>query len=499
MSNTPLSPSSGLPGRWRTLPQSLKDSVFYAAGILATKGIGFIMIPVFTAFLSPADYGRLDILQTLADLFSIVLMLGLGDALFRYYGMADRDDRNTVLRNIFGLSCLLSLVFSVSLQLLAPLILSVLPGEIDIISLRALLLSLGLSIGLFIPLCNFRMQGRALDYFKTSTGRVIMQAALAAGLLYQGFGVNGVMLATAATSLFWVLKNTAELYRENGIAFDLHLWKRYLGYGAPLIVAGLAGFVLRSFDRLLLADTIGVAAMAPYALAAKFGLLAALIVYPFELYWQPKKFAVLSQENGSETCARMISLGLVLSALAALFMSLAAPYVIVLITPGSYHDAVHYIAPLCFFASLHFATQQVNLGLLSGTSTKWQAIIDCLAACLAFGGYLLLIPLTGTWGAILATGLVLSARLIVTYAVSQRFHHLPYNLSALTVLLGSTGITIGFLTHSLQAHSLFDPDHLLFGLCGTALVIWQAHLTGLLPSLDSLKAQMKGRDNAGTE
>ena len=62
------------------------------------------MIPVFTHYLEPSDYGRLDILQTLADLLSIVLIMGLGDALFKFYGeTTNKKNQRKVVSNIFGM------------------------------------------------------------------------------------------------------------------------------------------------------------------------------------------------------------------------------------------------------------------------------------------------------------------------------------------------------------------------------------------------------------
>lgn len=479
MSNSPALTLNSLSHRWQNLPPALRESALYAAAIVVTKGAGFALIPVFTAFLTPADYGRLDILQTLADLLSIVLMLGLSDALFRFHGLAAPKDKGAVLRNIFGLACVLSVIFTGVLQLLAPVIQSALPGQIDSLALRALLVSLGLSIALFIPLCHYRLAGRAGDYFTASTGRVVLQAGLALCFLAGGFGVTGVMCATAAASLFWVVTTSWRLYRENGIGFDLQLWASFLRYGSPLIVAGLAGFVLRSLDRLILAESVGVAALAPYALAAKFGLLTALLVYPFELYWQPRRFAAL--RDNLHYCATMVTRGLFLCALCSLLVSLLAPLVIVVITPHSYHTATLYIAPLCLLTALHFATQQVNLGLLSGTNSRWPALIDCAAAGLVFGGYLVLIPLWGIWGAVLSTASVLVLRLVITFVLAQKMQWLPYRRKSLLWL-----VIVSLLTTAAQTWSLHTDSpavSVVFGGIGFVLILAQAWQNGLLKNV----------------
>ena len=47
----------------RTLRDSFKHTSIYTIGNLATKAVGLLMIPVYTHFLIPSEYGTLDILD----------------------------------------------------------------------------------------------------------------------------------------------------------------------------------------------------------------------------------------------------------------------------------------------------------------------------------------------------------------------------------------------------------------------------------------------------
>ena len=46
-----------------------RHSLVYGFGALATKAIGFLMLPVYTRYLTPADYGILEILDLSLSLF----------------------------------------------------------------------------------------------------------------------------------------------------------------------------------------------------------------------------------------------------------------------------------------------------------------------------------------------------------------------------------------------------------------------------------------------
>ena len=60
-----------------------RETLLYALALILGKGISLLMIPIVTGRLSPAEYGELEILVTVADLGSIVLGLGLADTLLQ--------------------------------------------------------------------------------------------------------------------------------------------------------------------------------------------------------------------------------------------------------------------------------------------------------------------------------------------------------------------------------------------------------------------------------
>ncbi len=429
-----------------TVSPALRQSLVYGLALAVAKGVSLLMVPVFTHFLSPADYGRLDIVQTLADLLSIMIGLGLADTLFRFAGSAEtEDERQAAAANVFGFSVIIGAIALAATQLAAPLIADLLPGEITLMQTRLILGTLAMSGISLVLLSWVRMQERASLYMFGSLGRVVLQAAGAAILLWMGLGVTGVLVAglAAATALalglsYWCLCHT-------GISFDAQRYKTYLVYGGPLVLTGMAGFVLGSFDRWILADAVGPAAMAEYALAAKMALITAFVIQPFDLWWLPNRFKILGQAGGVEKCARAVGIGVTLAVAAAVGVAIGGPAVIRLVTPNVYHGAVVYVPWLTVLAAVHAVTTMINLGAMSGRTTVRPLMIDASAAAIAVIGYLTLIPVYGGYGAISATAIALTGRLIVTYKVSQSILHIPYRLNRMVLLAGSALALIALL------------------------------------------------------
>ena len=421
--------------RFQALPQALQYSVVYALALGLSKGLSLLMVPVATHYLTPADYGRLDVLQTLADLLSIVIGMGLADTLYRYASCDQSpEQRRAVVANIFGMALCLGGLSLLITQVFATQINQLLPGDIGLWETRILLLCLSLGGCLLVPLTWLRIEDKAWLYLFGSAGRVLLQVLVSILLLTLGFGVMGVLLGTLCSSVLMASYLGYRQYRDSGIRFDFMRFRRYSVYGGPLIFVGIAGFVLGSFDRWILADSIGTARMAEYALAAKFGLITAVLIQPFDLWWQARRFSYLKQPDGASACAKFATIGVLIALLAALLISAIGPQLVRWLTPPSYHGAISYIPWLAALAALHNITSQLNLGAMTQSSTWRPAAVDCSAALIALLGYLWLIPSYQAWGAIAATSIALASRCLVTFFISQSIYRLPYASYRLLVM-----------------------------------------------------------------
>ena len=60
-----------------------KHTSIYSAGSLLSKAIGFLMIPLYTHYLNPQDYGILDLLTVLVVLTGIIIQGGISTAIFK--------------------------------------------------------------------------------------------------------------------------------------------------------------------------------------------------------------------------------------------------------------------------------------------------------------------------------------------------------------------------------------------------------------------------------
>ena len=69
-----------------------KHAAIYGTGSVGTRVLGFLLIPVYTRFMSPADYGVLALCTTTVGVLKLLSLAGFPSALFRSYLFTDTSE-----------------------------------------------------------------------------------------------------------------------------------------------------------------------------------------------------------------------------------------------------------------------------------------------------------------------------------------------------------------------------------------------------------------------
>ncbi|PJG60143.1 lipopolysaccharide biosynthesis protein [Aeromonas cavernicola] len=412
-----------------TLGINQRAMLYYAVGLLLMKGISLLMLPVLTHMLVPQEYGQLEVLLTLINLGSLILGFGLVDALYRFAGLAKDDQaRQAVVANLFGLVWLIALGSLLLLWWLAPIVQALLPVPTELADVRWVLCALPFEGVIGVPLAWLRMRNFARLFFFVTAGKAMIQSLLTVWWLWLGWGVSGVLASGTLTCVGLALILSFWQWRDSGLRFDWYHSRPLLRYGLPLVVSGLAGFALNGLDRWLLADVVGEARLAYYAVAGKLALAVGLLLQPFALWWYPRRFMLLKEPDGLRLNAHYSVLGSVLGFVTAGVVGLIAPLLISWLTPQSYHGAIAYIPLLVLGMAVRNVSDLLNVGCFSGEESKSQMYINLGCSALGVMGFWLTIPAYGVEGVIWTLLLVYLVRALAFYLVSQRLLPLPYRL-----------------------------------------------------------------------
>ncbi len=429
----------------RNPSKGARQAAIYALSLLATRGMSIVMLPYVTHTLSPAEYGTLELLQGFADAITVVFGFGLVEAMFRYAGRFTGVDRNELPAAAFGAMLALSLPCAILLQLCAPLFLGLLGPTVPLEALRFILATASLDGVIALALGWIRFDDRPGLYLGLVAGRSAAHVAGVVVALEGGYGVTGIMASgfIASAGLACVL---LVLHRRAvGIRFDAAIAMKLIRYGAPIILAGLAAFVLNQFDRLLLVPVVPVTAIAEYALALKLSFLLTLLFQPLTLWWQPRRIAILAEHGGLERSAAVACVGFAYLCVLATGLAVGGPALIRLATPPDYHGAIVFIPWLLLAKAMMLATELVDVGAYYAEDGRRPMAINLVAAGAALGLYILLIPSFGVAGAIAATVVAFAVRLAAFLVVSLKRVPIPLPWVRLAILAVGSAAFAGFL------------------------------------------------------
>jgi len=71
--------------------QAGKHAIIYGLGVILTQSIGFVLIPIYTHYLTPADYGVLEILNRTSEIINILIGAGLALTVIRFFTLEESD------------------------------------------------------------------------------------------------------------------------------------------------------------------------------------------------------------------------------------------------------------------------------------------------------------------------------------------------------------------------------------------------------------------------
>ena len=419
------------------LSDGIKQSLLYGASIALMKGVSLLMLPFIANHIVAHEFGRLEVISTLAVIGSILVGMGLEDTLFRFAGTEkDTQKRKQICAEIFTLTLLIGSLTLLCGWFLAPIITPYFPGEPTIYEVRVVLALLALEGCIAIPLGWLRMNNNAISFFLASTGRALLQALLVIVFLYLDRGVTGILEAGLLASIAQTIGLSIQQLRDTGVKFNLVTCKRSFIYSLPIVGSGLVAFGLNGMDRWILAENAGLSEVAQFGIAAKFALAMVLMMQPFGMWWSPRRFEVLNNEqgDGKQKVAQFIAMGTAIALLITVMVGLISPALIGWLLPAGYQQATHYVVAIALVMLLKELVELFNIGCFNGSTTSSQLVINIVGAVIGVTAMLWLTPHYQVWGIIGSLLLAQLLRLILFYRVSQHFLHLNYPLRTLFLL-----------------------------------------------------------------
>ena len=456
---------------------AILHTAIYGICIAVTKGISLFMLPFIVGHLSVEEFGRLEVVSSLAILGSVLVGFGLEDALFRFCGNCSQsNEKRRISANLFLITWCVGVAFLMVAMPLAYMVGDLLPGDITSLELNLTLLIIAFEGIIAVPLGWLRMQDKAKTFFIIAILRVIIQVTMTLVFLNMGQGVVGVLFASLLAVLAQALCLSVLHLSETGVHFHVKSSLHIIKYCIPLVFSGIVGFGISGLDRWVLAEFGSMKDLAVFGVAMKLALGVVLLLQPFQMWWNPRRFSVIKSHNGQHEFVKNTSIGIFICAALCIAIASFAPICIAVFLPGTYLDAIPLISAIVVMFALKESVELINFGCMAGPSTQAQFWINLVASFIAV---FLLVPFTLFWGVggvIAVLTLCQIVRLMLFYHIGQKYCYIRYPIRDWLGLAFNTLIW-------LSIGALFDAvlTKLLIGLLGLSILAVHAVSIKILP------------------
>lgn len=283
-----------------------KNSVVLMIGSILTKGLNFIMAPLFTRWLSTADYGTFDLLATYVTLLIPILAMGVHHALFRFLlDDISTDNKNKVVTNSLIINFIGILIY---------LIFVIIIGSLNHSLTNYILILSGLLFAQTIQ--NYMgMYIRGIKQLKLYTEANVFCTASILLFVFVfvriiGLGLTGMALGYIAgyllSSIFAIYKTKAYRYIRKE-SCDKSQIVEMLKYSIPMVPNSIAWWVVNISDRMIVSFVLGVSANAILAVAHKIPNLCTTVYDVFQTAWVENATEAIKDSDWDSYFSKMLN------------------------------------------------------------------------------------------------------------------------------------------------------------------------------------------------
>ena len=439
----------------------------YTASSVLSKLIAVFLLPIYTHYLTPSDYGAAEVMLASVIAASIVVRLGVIEAILRFYYLAGERPASVVATGFASLFWGATLVALVLLPLAGPISQALL-GREDAGLARLAILGLWTLTLYEYALTLLRLDERARAYFGITVINVLITIPFTVFLIVvEGERASGILLGTYGTGAavtVWMLWRER---RRLALVPDWPLLRRMFRFGLPTMPAELSLYSLNFIDRIILARAVGLGEVGLYALGVKFAQAMQVLARGLQLAWPPLAYSIRDDDEARRVYSSIFTWFAAVLAFAASGLWLESRWIVRLLAAPDFFPSYQAVGLLATGIGLYalYLAMVVILGRTGRTEFSFPATIAAVVTNVILN--LILVPSHGIVGAGLALVGSYLIVLVLMYAFTQRLFPVPYEWRRLAMVLLSAAALVA-------AGELLLPTSGALGLLSRG-VLWLAY------------------------
>jgi O-antigen/teichoic acid export membrane protein len=458
-----------------------KHSAIYGLGGLVSRIIAVFLLPLYTRYLSPSDYGKVETLIALTTVTGIVLRMGITSAFFRFYfDSPEPEQRRLVLRTSFWFTMTMATAGMLVGIALSPEIADVLFGtsdDADLIAAAFVGLWCGMNYEQLTSL--FRVEERSVAFVSASLTNILLTIGATLLLVVAlDAGPIGVIVGNFTGTLVVYVALVGYRREQLGLQLDRGLLREMNRFGLPLVPTALFLWTTNFSDRLFLVKLADTTEVGLYSVGVRIASAMVLLLTAFRLAWPAFAYSIEDDREARRTYAYVLTYLVLLTTWVATGLTLLSPWIVGWLAAPAFEDSSQVVGPLAFAAVAFGGYIVVAIGVGRARRTQFNWIVTGAAAAVNVALNLLLIPPYGMMGAAVATIAAYSTMFVGMSWWAQRIYRVPYQWRrVLTAALAGAALAV--------AGKVVDAN------LGVALLLALVYPLALLPLGFYLPAERK--------
>jgi O-antigen/teichoic acid export membrane protein len=424
------------------------QTAVYGLPSIIGRVLNYFLVPIYTAKFTTSEYGIVSEFYAYVAFFVVVLMYGMETTFFRFANKS--DDPEKTFNQSFSIVLLLNILFLVSALFFSQSIANWMgyPQYQRFVIWFAFVLTFDALSSLFMAKLRFQANSKKfiLVQFASILSLIAFNLIFIYGFLEVGEpdGIAYIFIANLIASVIKPILLYKEVLKFRFI-FDKVVARAMVWYATPLMIAGFAGIVNETMDRILLKRLLmkdgleyAQSQVGIYSANYKLSILISLFIQAFRYAAEPFFFSIEKTSDKSKVYAKIMTYFVIVVSFLFLFISLNLSIFKWFIPNPAYWEGLR-VVPLLLLAN-------VFLGIYYNQSI-WYKLADKtrFGAYIALGGAgitlllnFLLIPFLGYMGSAIATLAVYLFMMLASHYFGQRFYPIKYNIRKIGLYLFSS-------------------------------------------------------------
>ena len=417
----------------------IKNTSFYALGNVLPQAVGFLLLPIYTHYLTPEDYGIVSSMQVLNTILIILFTLAVDRSVYRlFFDYNTEKDRRAYLGTI-----------TISIFIISVIILALLFAFNNVVStiyssinfypfyVYAILTSF-FTVFSLVPKIYFQINEKALMFVSISIVQFLLNTGFVLFfIVHMKLGAKGMLEGNVIANAILVPFFLWITYKTVSLKFNIEILKASLKFSLPMIPSLLSAWVLNLSDRVFIERYFNLHDVGVYSLGYKIAGIVLIFTGAFNMAYNPVFYQLANsekQKKAKETLRNYNFIYILVILIIVFIITLFSKDVVVLFLDANYIEAYKIIPIIALGYLISQASGIFNLMIYQEKKTQAVMIITIVSALINIGLNFLLIPYFGIYGAAYATVLSFLVVFIFSFFYAKRCYYIPVEWRRLGVI-----------------------------------------------------------------